>query len=214
MPSTFFGLQIAYSGLKASNAALNTTANNVANVETDGYSRQKVITAAQAADVNTIIGIVFGEVSGQLANMKEQLVILNQELVGIEETSHKSIMNRNSTSLAIVNIFTAIYILFIILFLLINYRMIGKKVNLIADEINGIITDIQNNKGNLNSRITTNTSSELVHIKDGFNLFIETLQGILRQVKDGTVVLTESSDNMTSQIMLASDNITSTSAAL
>ena len=46
MPSTFFGLQIAYSGLKASNAALNTTANNVANVETDGYSRQKVITAA------------------------------------------------------------------------------------------------------------------------------------------------------------------------
>ncbi len=46
MPSTFFGLQIAYSGLKASNAALNTTSNNVANVETDGYSRQKVITAA------------------------------------------------------------------------------------------------------------------------------------------------------------------------
>ena len=46
MPSTFFGLQIAYSGLKASNAALNTTANNVANVETEGYSRQKVKTAA------------------------------------------------------------------------------------------------------------------------------------------------------------------------
>jgi len=46
MPSTFFGLQISYSGLKASNAALNTTANNVANVETDGYSRQQVVTAA------------------------------------------------------------------------------------------------------------------------------------------------------------------------
>lgn len=46
MPSTFFGLQIAYSGLKASNAALNTTANNVANVETEGYSRQNVKTAA------------------------------------------------------------------------------------------------------------------------------------------------------------------------
>lgn len=46
MPSTFFGLQIAYSGLKASNAALNTTANNVANVETDGFSRQQVVTQA------------------------------------------------------------------------------------------------------------------------------------------------------------------------
>lgn len=49
MPSTFFGLQIAYSGLKASNAALNTTANNVANVETEGYSRQNVKTAASEA---------------------------------------------------------------------------------------------------------------------------------------------------------------------
>ena len=42
MPSQFFGLNIAYSGLLASNAALNTTSNNIANVETQGYSRQQV----------------------------------------------------------------------------------------------------------------------------------------------------------------------------
>ena len=42
MPSTFFGLNIAYSGLLNSNAAQNTTANNIANVETKGYSRQQV----------------------------------------------------------------------------------------------------------------------------------------------------------------------------
>ena len=42
MASTFFGLNIAYSGLLASNAAVNTTANNIANVQTEGYSRQKV----------------------------------------------------------------------------------------------------------------------------------------------------------------------------
>ena len=42
MPSQFFGLYIAGSGLRASNAALNTTANNIANAQTDGYSRQQV----------------------------------------------------------------------------------------------------------------------------------------------------------------------------
>lgn len=42
MPSQFFGLNIAYSGLLASNAALNTTANNISNVQTEGYSRQQV----------------------------------------------------------------------------------------------------------------------------------------------------------------------------
>ncbi len=42
MPSTFFGLEIASSGLRAANAALNTTANNISNTNTLGYSRQQV----------------------------------------------------------------------------------------------------------------------------------------------------------------------------
>lgn len=42
MASQFFGLNIAYTGLLASNAALNTTSNNIANVQTEGYSRQQV----------------------------------------------------------------------------------------------------------------------------------------------------------------------------
>ncbi|MBR4992928.1 MAG: flagellar hook-associated protein FlgK [Lachnospiraceae bacterium] len=48
MPSQFFGLNIAYTGLLASNAALNTTSNNIANVSTEGYSRQQV--KQEAAD--------------------------------------------------------------------------------------------------------------------------------------------------------------------
>lgn len=42
MPSQFFGLHIAASGLRAANAAQNTTANNIANAQTVGYSRQVV----------------------------------------------------------------------------------------------------------------------------------------------------------------------------
>ncbi|MBR1441675.1 MAG: flagellar hook-associated protein FlgK, partial [Lachnospiraceae bacterium] len=42
MPSTFWGLYISGSGLRAANANLNTTANNVSNADTEGYSRQKV----------------------------------------------------------------------------------------------------------------------------------------------------------------------------
>lgn len=49
MPSQFFGLYIAGSGLRASNAALNTTANNISNVQTTGYSRQQVVQQANNA---------------------------------------------------------------------------------------------------------------------------------------------------------------------
>ena len=49
MPSQFFGLYIAGSGLRAANAALNTTANNISNAQTVGYSRQQVTQQANLA---------------------------------------------------------------------------------------------------------------------------------------------------------------------
>lgn len=49
MPSQFFGLTIASSGLRASNAWLNTTANNISNAQTVGYSRQQVLQQASSA---------------------------------------------------------------------------------------------------------------------------------------------------------------------
>lgn len=43
MANTFFGLTIASTGLTASNIAINTTAHNISNVNTEGYTRQKAI---------------------------------------------------------------------------------------------------------------------------------------------------------------------------
>lgn len=57
MASQFYGLNIAYTGLLASNAALNTTANNIANTETKGYSRQEINqTAGNAIRTYTTFG--------------------------------------------------------------------------------------------------------------------------------------------------------------
>lgn len=49
MASQFFGLNIAYTGLLANNASLNTTSNNIANVHTEGFSRQHVVRQASEA---------------------------------------------------------------------------------------------------------------------------------------------------------------------
>lgn len=42
MPSTFFGLTIGKTGIYAANAGINTTAHNISNAETEGYSRQQI----------------------------------------------------------------------------------------------------------------------------------------------------------------------------
>ena len=57
MPSTFFGLTIASSGLSAYQASLNTTANNVSNVRTEGYTRQVAnLQASEALRVSAKYG--------------------------------------------------------------------------------------------------------------------------------------------------------------
>ena len=47
--STFFGLNIAASGLRAYQASANTVANNIANVDTEGYSKQVTNMQANSA---------------------------------------------------------------------------------------------------------------------------------------------------------------------
>ena len=49
MSSQFFGLEISHTGLNAFQAKINTTANNVSNVDTKGYSKQSVTLETQSA---------------------------------------------------------------------------------------------------------------------------------------------------------------------
>ncbi len=57
MPSTFFGLNIGTSALTAFQASVNTTANNISNVQTEGYTRQTTtLEATQALRVTARYG--------------------------------------------------------------------------------------------------------------------------------------------------------------
>lgn len=206
--STFTELTGANS--EASKAAA-VIAENYATYKT-GY--EKAIKAAREGDVDTIVMVVYAECATQLTVMKEQLEILDGAIKEVEQQAEQNVQNRASGAIGIVNCLMVIYVIGIIIFSIINYRLIGRKVNQIADEINSIINNINDNKGDLTVRVQTKTTSELVHIKEGFNHFMETLQKVLKEVKDGTVTLTESSESMTNQIVLANDNITNTSAAL
>ena len=59
MPSSFFGINIARSGMNTYNALLNTTGHNVANVDTKGYSKQVVKqSATQAISLGTSYGMI------------------------------------------------------------------------------------------------------------------------------------------------------------
>lgn len=59
MPSTFLGLNTGLSGLNYYQGTLNTTAHNISNADTKGYSRQQVLSrAAEAIRVNNSYGMM------------------------------------------------------------------------------------------------------------------------------------------------------------
>ncbi len=111
-------------------------------------------------------------------------------------------------------VFLFIVIAVVVVSLVFSYMRISRTIKRMSGELNGIISNIQTGNGDLTARIRTKTGTELITISDGINHFIETLQNIIRGVKDGTVVITSSAESITGQIQRASDNITNTSAAL
>ncbi|MCR4758242.1 MAG: methyl-accepting chemotaxis protein [Butyrivibrio sp.] len=97
---------------------------------------------------------------------------------------------------------------------LLSYFRINKVVAGIAKEVRTIISNIDDGRGDLTARIQTRTNTELATITDSFNQFMETLQGVIRDVKNGADVLSTSSGSVLTRIQNAGDNVTNTTAAM
>lgn len=83
-----------------------------------------------------------------------------------------------------------------------------------SGELHQMIKKIDENKGDLNARISTRTRSELSILVGGMNDFLETLQNIINKVSDGTKALAQSNDQIVTMVKTANTNITESSAAL
>lgn len=97
---------------------------------------------------------------------------------------------------------------------LLSYFRINKVIAGIAKEVRTIISNIDDGRGDLTARIQTRTNTELATITDSFNQFMETLQGVIRDVKNGADVLSTSSGSVLTRIQNAGDNVTNTTAAM
>ena len=108
----------------------------------------------------------------------------------------------------------ALVVALIILSVVLSFVRINKTILGISYELQAIINNINKGKGDLTARINTKTKTELALISDCINQFLGTLQGVIRDVKDGATVLTSSADSVIVKIQSASDNVTNTSAAM
>lgn len=81
-------------------------------------------------------------------------------------------------------------------------------------ELRQMIKSIDENRGDLNERLTVCTKSELSILIAGMNDFLDTLQNIINKVSDGTGKLAGSNDRIDRMVRNANESITESSAAL
>ena len=152
--------------------------------------------------------------SEEIAKLRDSI----SELEALIDVSFDGMMMYISSQFTTISIASSagggVVIAFIIMNFLVTFLTVSRLITKISGEINQIISDIKDGKGNLTARIQTVAKNELMYLVNGFNEFINTLQSIMKEVKDGTVVLTESSNDMTIRIQKANENVTNTSAAL
>lgn len=149
-----------------------------------------------------------------LDNVNSALSAVEGSITGLVEGMDAYLTGEKHNANAKGSVILAIVILVILASYLLSYFRINKVVTGISKEVRTIISDIDEGKGDLTSRIQTRTNTELAMISDSFNQFMETLQGVIRDVKSGADVLTTSSGSVLSRIQNAGDNVTNTTAAM
>ena len=169
----------------------------------------------KSGDIETVYALLEGgEYSSSLQAVYDCIAACNESTVGLSN-GLEAYLNQAKAGVvrkAMVGFF--IVLALVALGLLLSHFRNTRVIDSIRKELDSIISNINAGKGDLTARINTKTETEVKAIKDGLNDFIETLQNIIRDVKEGTVVLKTSSEEMTAQIRKASDNVTNSSAAL
>lgn len=174
----------------------------------------KAIAFGDAADTESAYAVLFDKAEIQKVAIFHSTEVIDQAIKddSIATTDKMESLLANGQKVAVLG--TMIVIVMIILNFVLSYQNIVKKIKSMSQEVSKMIRDIENGRGDLTVRIHTKTESELVYIRDGMNHFIATLQKIMKEVKGGADVLSQSAQEVSMQVRTANDNITSTSAAL
>ena len=167
-----------------------------------------------SGDMSNAWGVLSGgyqeattNISGGIDSLTADVNEIAKNMSNYENELQQKVIHTAIVGLAIAVIMVAIN-------LVVTYLLISRNITKISDEVKTIVNNIKAGKGDLTARVQNRPANDLMFMTDGYNAFIETLQNIMKEVKDGTIVLTESSDNMTARVQKANENVTNTSAAL
>ena len=206
--------------LKAAFSTSSSEAVNGALTDIEGeYSRMSKLinqsmSQSDAGEKDKAMDILFQSAVLQKVAISHSCKVIDDAIAQSAEDSHEYMNALLNQGVTIAIIGMVVFVLIIAFNFFLSYQNIVRKIRGTASQLSDIVDDIEENKGDLTARITVNSKSELKLVIEGINHFISDLQDIMKDVKSGADILTKSSEEVSSQVVLANDNITNTSAAM
>ena len=146
-----------------------------------------------------------------LAAPKADLEQSNKDLTDLINTIEEQDMDKSSELIKNSRNVTVIGVIGFILVMLVSIVIILKLVTTplrrTAIELDAMIDEIRERKGDLSRRIEVKSDNEIGSVVSGINEFVETLQTIMRQLKDNADSLRETSGAISKRMNEATNSI-------
>lgn len=157
-------------------------------------------------------------VNREITNISSQLEVSIAHMTqannsGMEQAKEEQARIYNaskSTTIAIM----IVAVIGVVLAIIVTTAEIAKPLERMKNELNEIVDGIKNNAGDLTKRVTAVGRDEIGQLGRGVNVFIDTLQEIMKQIKDSTDSLNNIVANVISKVGTANDDSNNISAVM
>ncbi len=147
----------------------------------------------------------------KLADDADSIITDNDK---ITNSKVKELSNKSSQSNTVANVVLVIVAVLVILVILCIEFVVIKPLKKIDGELDVIIDEINNDKGDLSKRISLNRKDEIGMVSANINVFIEKLQSIMAKITTNSKQLDETVGNVVVKVSTANSSACDISAVM
>ena len=163
--------------------------------------------AKAVALVNGELTNISDQIETALSNMSEA----NSKAMEEAKAEQTRVYNASRATTVTIMVIAVIAVLFAVFITIVE---VSRPLGRMQKELNDIVDGIKNNNGDLTKRVTAGGRDEIGHLGDGVNVFIDTLQEIMKQIKDSTNSLNNVVNNVITKVGTANDDSNNISAVM
>ncbi len=153
-----------------------------ARLDTFATSVEKALAASKSGDKEQANLVILNEINmlndSIVMNFSKLLTFTQGEFVAGKEAIDSTVTTASSMTIVVV----AVILVVSVVVMVFSYLLIVVPIKKVTKSLNGIITDIKEERGDLTKRVPVTTKDEISILANGINQFIEILQELIGNI--------------------------------